>query len=219
MNPPALLSDHISVNDEEKEKKICGICALLCFPKLPEKCVSANRRVQCFSNCPYISSPLLKYLIFSCRQIDSFKTQDCWLISGSPPTTIFIIFENICQREAGAIGVLRETGLPFSVTHSQCTQQCTVAIQRVKSLWQNIVMQSDTIQYDNIRFLHYTIYNMLWNILWQFAKTITALDCVNSVLHNIAANSPFYQVLSLCRVCVYLVFESCISLPAAYMFR
>ena len=217
MNPSALLqpllSDHISANAEEEEKKICGICVLLCFPKLPEKCVSANRRVQCFSNCPNISSPLLKYLIFSCRQN--------WLIQNTRLPThlwqstyhhIHHLWEHLPKGGGGHQGI---EGNWITIFRHSLPVYATMHCGNTTSQ-KSVAKHCDTIQYDNIRFSHYTIYNMLWNILWQFAKTITILDCVNSVLHNIAANSPFYQVLSFCRVCVYLVFESCISLPAAY---
>ena len=146
MNPSALLqpllSDHISVNDEKEEKKICGICALLCFPKLPEKCVSANRRVQCFSNCPNISSPLLKYLIFSCRQN--------WLIWNARLLThlwqstfhhIHHLWEHLPKGGGGHWGIEGNWITIFRHSLPECTQQCTLAIQRAKSLWQNIVIQ------------------------------------------------------------------------------
>ena len=201
MNPSALLqpllSDHISVNDEKEEKKICGICALLCFPKLPEKCVSANRRVQCFSNCPNISSPLLKYLIFSCHQN--------WLIWNARLLThlwqstyhhIHHLWEHLPKGGGGHWGIegnwitIFRHSLPVYATmhYGSTTSQKSVA------------KHCNKIQYDNtLRFSHYKIYNMSCNILWQNAKS---KDCSNTRLRQFT--------LHFIRCCLFVFFFVCV---------
>ena len=78
----------------------------------------------------------------------------------------------------------------------------------------SVTKHCNTIQCDNtLSFSRYTICNMLCNILWQYAGTIAILDCANSL--SILSGAVFLSFF----LCVYLVFESCISLPAAYMFR
>ena len=213
MNPSALLqpllSDHISVNDEKEEKKICGICALLCFPKLPEKCVSANRRVQCFSNCPNISSPLLKYLIFSCRQN--------WLIWNARLLThlwqstfhyIHHLWEHLPKGGGGHWGIegnwitIFRHSLPVYATlhYGNTTSQKSVA------------KHNNKIQYDNkLRFSRYTICNMLCNILWQYAGTIAILDCANSL--SILSGAVFLPCLCVFGIWVLYFPASCLHVP------